>query len=301
MARLLPKYPIYIPTKGRAENSLTARFLLEDQIPFFLVVEEAELEAYRERFGGEELATILVLPESGRGVSWARNWLKDHSVGLGAERHWQLDDNIRRIRRYFRGRRIPCAAGPALHITESFVDRYENVAVAGLNYAMFGYVAGKLKPFRLNVHVYSCTLVLNAIPFRWRLAYNEDTDLCLQVLAGGWCTVLMNLFLAEKMRTMTMGGGNTDDDDSPVSYQGDGRLEMANALKRAWPGVVQTKRRFRRPQHVIRDNWMRFDTPLKRKPGLEISAGVDEFGMKLIQIAEEVKSPELRGLLDEMG
>lgn len=41
-----------------------------------------------------------------------------------------------------------------------------------------------------GVHVYSCTLILNSIEQRWRLLYNDDTDLCLQVLAAGWCTIL---------------------------------------------------------------------------------------------------------------
>ena len=37
---LQPRYPIYVPTKGRyaANAALTIRFLTRDQVPFFAVV-----------------------------------------------------------------------------------------------------------------------------------------------------------------------------------------------------------------------------------------------------------------------
>ena len=76
------------------------------------------------------------------------------------------------------------------------------------------------------MHVYSCTLVLNSIPHRWRGEYNEDTDICLQVLADGWCTILVNAYLAKKTHTMKTSGGNTD-----VLYQGDGRLNEKLKVK----------------------------------------------------------------------
>jgi hypothetical protein len=157
---------------------------------------------------------------------------------------------------------------------------------------MFAVNGQKMPPFYLNVHVYSCMLILNALPQRWRGRYNEDTDLCLQVLSAGWCTVLFNAFLAWKATTMTTKGGNTAE-----LYQGDGRLKMARSLERAWPGVVEVGRRFRRPQHVIKDAWRRFDTPLKRRPDVELPAD-PEFGLALEAVAP-VKSPELRALLDE--
>lgn len=133
-------------------------------------------------------------------------------------------------------------------------------------------------PFFLNVHVYSCTLILNSVPYGWRGRYNEDTDLCLQALAGGWCTVLINVYGCRKKQTLKMAGGNTT-----TLYQGDGRLRMAKALEKAWPRTVVTRRRFGRPQHVIRKQWRQFDTPLRLKPGVSIDQfdRVDEFGAQI--------------------
>jgi len=180
---------------------------------------------------------------------------------------------------------------------EDFCDRYENVAVAGINYTMFaiGGGGGRPRPIVTNCHVYSCSLVLNSIPQRWRLVYNDDTDLCLQVLAAGWCTVLFNTFLAYKMRTMVVSGGNTDS-----LYQGDGRLRMARALERVWPGVVETKRRFQRPQYVVASSWRKFDTPLRLRPGVVLPTGTDERGLEL-RAVREVRSPRMRELLESNG
>jgi hypothetical protein len=309
-APVLPRYPVYIPSKGRSDTGYTLQFLQRDGVPHYLVVEPPEAEAYRVRFGA---AHVLVLPWSGddarrrsfcaeRGIEngglvAARNWIWEHALGLGTLRHWQIDDNIMGVRRWYGGKRLRCASGVAFAATEDFVDRYENVALAGLNYTMFAHQEGKQPrdPFWLNVHVYSCSLILNDLPYRHRLVYNDDTDFCLQVLSGGWCTVLLNAFTVDKIRTMVVRGGNTD-----ALYRGDGRLRMARSLERMWPGVVRTDRRWKRPQHVVKDSWKRFDTPLKLKPGIDLSRlEPNEYGMKLVQVKPEVKSAALRQLLAE--
>jgi hypothetical protein len=286
----MPRYPIYVPSKGRHDRCLTAKVLIRDEVPFRLVVEPQERDAYAGMYGEDR---IIVLPFRDAGsVIPARNWIKDHATKEGHKRHWQIDDNIALFYRMFRKKRIPCRAGIALAMVEDFVDRYENVAIAGLNYTAF--TVRKINPFYLNVHVYSCTLVLNSIPNRWRGRYNEDTDICLQVLADGWCTVLFNAFSAHKMPTMTMKGGNT-----AALYQGDGRLKMARALERLWPGVVRVGRRFKRPQHIVYDAWNRFDTPLVRRKDVDFdNLRPDEHGMVLKQVRPEIKSETIRGMYE---
>jgi hypothetical protein len=279
MSQHLPRYPVYIPSKGRHDQCLTGNFLAEDGVPFHVVVEPQEQEKYKSEFGAER---VLVLPFSnlGQGSIPARNWIKDHSTSLGFARHWQLDDNIRCIRRLYKKQRVRCSAGVALAVCEDFTDRYENVAVSGLNYSMFGIasgIIGNIPPFYRNTRVYSCSLVLNALPYGWRGRYNEDTDLCLQVIADGWCTISLNAFLIEKVATMTMKGGN-----AAQLYKADGRLKMARSLERVWPGVVRVDRRFKRPQHVVHSSWRKFDTQLKLKPGIKLEdMRPNEYGMIL--------------------
>jgi hypothetical protein len=289
-----PRYPLYVVSKGRyGKEGLTPRFLMKDGVPFHLVVEPQEADHYGVAFGPER---VLALPFSnlGQGSIPARNWIWEHARAAGYARHWILDDNIAWISRYYRGRRIRCDAGVALAAVEDFSDRYENLAISGLNYEMFLIPGSRYPPFHLNCHVYSCFLIRNDLPYRWRGRYNEDADLCLQVLADGWCTALINAFLIWKKWTMKMQGGNTDQ-----LYQGDGRLKMARSLERMWPGVVRVDRRWQRPQHVVKDSWKRFDTPLRLKPDVDLAAlpAVNEYGMKLVQVAPTVKSAALRQLL----
>lgn len=258
----LPRYPVYIPSKGRYDNCLTADLFVKHKVPFYLVVEPQEYEDYVKKYGDK---SVLKLPFSNRGsVIPTRNWIKEHSTKNGYKRHWQWDDNIKDTYRFYRGKRIKCPAGVSMAVAEDFSDRYENIAITGLEYTMFGFYQAKTSPFQLNIRVYSCSLINNEIPHKWRGSYNEDTDLCLQVLSDGWCTVLINAFMCDKQATMTMGGGNT-----AVLYQGDGRAKMARSLERLWPGVVETKRRFQRPQHVVKNGWQKFDTPLKRRKDID--------------------------------
>ena len=285
----LPRFPVYVVSKGRAKNGLTARFLARDGVPYRIVVEPQEAEDYAEAFGAEN---VLTLPFSNLGLGSypARNWIWDHAIASGAAWHWILDDNIGGVRRLYGGERIPCDSGPAFRSVEEFVTRYSNVAVAGMNYQMF--VTPTSPPYRTNVHVYSCLLIRNEIPYRWRLRYNEDTDLCLQVLNDGLVTLLVNTFMVDKKRTMTMSGGNSDD-----LYVDDGRLRMARTLEKAWPGIVTVGWRWGRPQHVV--DWSRFTTPLELRPDVDLSRlpRVDEYGLRLEEI-RPVRSPKLRRLLE---
>lgn len=292
MAKKLPRYPIYIPSRGRYDRPLTINALKRDGVPFQVVVEPQEMDHYAVVVGAEN---VLVLPWDNPGsVIPARNFIFEHAKQNGHARHWQLDDNIRSFMRWYRKRRVRCDAGLALSVLEDFVDRYTNVAIAGLNYTMFA--CAKLPPFNVNCRIYSCNLINNSVPHRFRGRYNEDTDFCLQVLADGWCTVLMHAFLCEKLWTMTTKGGNTR-----VLYEEqDGRLKMAKALERMWPGVVSVNRRFQRPQHVVADYWKRFDTPLERRTDIDWSELENiQYDMQLKQVREEIKSPRVRKLLQE--
>lgn len=291
-----PRHPIYVISKGRADCALTAQFLIADGVPFRIVVEPQEAEAYAAVVGAER---VLVLPFSnlGRGSIPARNWVWEHAKESGAARHWILDDNIKRMHRRYKGKRVACNSAYAFAVCEDVFDRYENIAIGGINYSTFiGVQGGRngLAPVYANCRVYSCLCIDNSVPLRWRGRYNEDMDLCLQVLASGWCTLLVNAFGIDKAITMTMKGGNSDE-----LYKGDGRLTMARSLERVWPHVVETRRRFGRPQHAVRDSWRKFDTPLRLKPGIDPAAMVpNEYGMQLVAVAP-VKSPRLQAWLDE--
>lgn len=260
-----PQFPVYVISKGRSDlRQHTAVFLQEDGVEHRIVVEPQEADAYAERFGADRL---LILPFSNLGLGGipARNFCWEHALEAGADRHWILDDNIQQMERVTRGRRHRVSSAIALDCAEEFTLRYTNVAITGFDYFMF--CRDVRTPFRLNNHVYSCLLIRNDLPYRWRGRYNEDTDLCLQVLSGKWCTVQITAFCIHKTATMQTKGGNTDE-----LYKGDGRLRMARSLEEQWPGIVTTVRRFNRPQHKVAGDWKFFDHPLIRRDDLDFEA-----------------------------
>lgn len=274
MLLMNPKYPIYVVSKGRWESRLTVRALMARKIPYRIVIEPQEYDQYAAVVDKEN---ILALPFSdlGQGSIPARNWIWEHSLLEGHERHWILDDNIRDFYRLTNNIKYRTNAGATFVACEDFVDRYENVALAGMQYELLAPRKKKHPPFSLNTRIYSCILIKNDIPYHWRGRYNEDTDLSLRILKDGWCTILFYAFLADKAATMTMKGGNTDG-----LYKDSGRLKMAQSLQRQHPDVVKVVYKWGRWQYQVDYRSFKVNR-LKRKPGIDIPQGVNNYGMKL--------------------
>ncbi len=273
-----PKYPVYIISKGRSDRGYTMRELNRMKVPYKLVVEPQEADAYAKAWGAENL---LILPFSnlGQGSIPARNWVWEHSIAQGAERHWILDDNIEGFHRLNRNMKPKVTSGTIFKCCEDFTDRYENVAISGMNYYNFCKNTDHVPPVCFNTRIYSCILIKNDIPYRWRGRYNEDTDLSIRVLKDGWCTIQFNAFLAGKVTTMRMKGGNTDN----VYTDGDKRLNFAKSLEEQHPDVVKVVWKFNRWHHQV--DYRPFkNNKLIRKSGIEIPEGINNYGMRLITV-----------------
>jgi len=273
-----PRYPIYIISKGRWESRLTSKALEEMNCPYHIVIEPQEYDQYSLVIDKNK---ILILPFSnlGQGSIPARNWVWDHSISIGAKRHWILDDNILWFARLHDNKKIRVTSGSCFYITEDFVERYENIALAGLQYEMFLPALQKQKPYLLNTRIYSCILIKNDIPYRWRGRYNEDTDLSLRVLKDGWCTFLMQQFMCKKMTTLTMKGGNTED----LYKIENGRLLMAQSLQRQHPDVTKISWKWGRWQHQVDYRPFKRNRLIK-KNGVIIPERINNYGMKLVNI-----------------
>ena len=273
--KMNPRHPVYIISKGRWETRLTSKALEKLNVPYSIVVEPQEFDQYAAVIDPKK---ILTLPFSnlGQGSIPARNWVWEHSISIGAKRHWILDDNIAGFCRLNENKKVPVDTGVIFCAAEDFSDRYTNVGLSGMNYRFFAVASDPRKqPFTLNTRIYSCILIRNDLPFRWRGRYNEDTDLSIRVLKSGQCTVLFNAFLADKMATMTMKGGNTDE-----LYVDDGRLKMAQSLQEQHPDIVEIVDKWGRPQHHV--NYRIFRTnKLQLDPNIVIPSEPNNYGMKL--------------------
>jgi len=272
-----PKYPVYVISKNRSDRLLTIRELELMQVPYSLVIEPQEYNQYAEKINKSK---IIVLPfgNLNQGSIPARNFVWEHSISKGHERHWILDDNIEGFHRLNHNMKPKVTSGTIFKCAEDFTERYTNVALSGFNYYSFCKTTDKVPPYYLNTRIYSCILIDNKIPYRWRGIYNEDTDLSIRVLKDGLCTILFNAFLAGKVTTMRMKGGNTDE-----LYKNDGRKKMALSLQEQHPDIVKVVWKFNRWHHQV--DYSKFKAnKLIRKPLLNLSNEVNNYGMKLVTI-----------------
>lgn len=283
-----PQFPIYIPTKGRADSRLTIKALQSMGVEFTAVVEEQEFADYASVIPKKN---ILVLDKAyqrdydtcddlgstrSKGPGPARNFIWDHSISLGFDWHWTMDDNIRSFRRYNKNNALICRDGHIFRAMEDFCLRYKNIAMAGPQYVMFVNERASHKPFTVNTRIYSCNLIRNDVPFRWRGRYNEDTILSLDMLKKKWCTVQFNAFLQDKMTTQTVKGGNTEE-----FYAKEGTVAKSTMQKRVHPDVSKLVIRFNRAHHHVDYRKFRKENILLLKDNVTIPDRVNNYGSKV--------------------
>lgn len=268
------EFPVYIVSKGRHDSSLTSKALSAMRVAHFVVVEPQEVQPYERALRGS-LATVIPLDMSYKskyetcdglgqskstGPGPARNFAWDHSISGGHYAHWVMDDNISMFHRLHRNERIRCSSPLPFVAMNEFFLRHSNIAMCGPNYTMFAVTSkmSRLPPFITNTRIYSCNLIRNDIPFRWRGRYNEDTILSLDVLKAGWCTVQFNAFLQNKLRTQTIGGGNTAE-----FYAKEGTGPKSSMQVAVHPDCSRIVHKFGRVHHHV--DYKRFRQSLIRR------------------------------------
>jgi hypothetical protein len=293
-----PRFPIYVVSKGRHQSRFTSKTLERIGVPYRIIVEQQERDLYASVIDPKK---ILVLDpkyqetydtfdalgsSKSRGPGPARNFAWDHAVAEGHAWHWVMDDNIRYFYRLNENCYGAVTDGTVLRCMEDFVLRYENVAMAGPNYFMFAPRKQKMPPFALNTRIYSCNLIRNDAPYRWRGRYNEDTDLSLRMLKDGWCTVQFNAFLQHKEVTQKIGGGNTAE-----FYSKEGTLPKSSMLVAMHPDVAELTWKFRRWHHEV--NYKPFKSNrLIRKGGTKPPARApNDYGMRLVPATTTASRP----------
>ena len=312
-----PRYPILIPSKGRSDSLLTMKMFDKMSVPYRVVVEPQEHDAYAA--AGIREDQLLVLPFSDRGLVATRNWIWDLALAEGHRYFWTFDDNIWKSYRLNHNLKTPVVDGTPLYVIEQFALRYANVPISGMQYYMFApRKEGRLAPLLLNNRVYSNMLIETDFrdpagnPYRNTPGYNDDTDLNLRVLKDGNCTVLFNAFLIQKMTTMHVKGGM--DYAAPLAPDPKYIELMEEAARRGWyydpadsglddrhldarwratvelavrhPDVTRITRKFSgldgkpRWHHQVDYKAFRANR-LKLRPGVIVPEGIDEFGMVL--------------------
>ena len=303
MSNIYPQFPLYIPSKGRAEYMITSKALTLMNVQHYVVVEPHQVKDYQNAVRAMKLtATILPLDMTYKekyelcdehgltkstGPGPARNFAWEHSIKNGFTHHWVMDDNISSFRRLNRNQRIKVESGAFWRAIEDFCLRYKNIAMAGPNYMAFAPARSKLPPFVTNTRIYSCNFIRNDLSFRWRGRYNEDTILSLDILKAGWCTVQFYAFLQEKLGTQIVKGGNTEEfyhKEGVVQkgnkYADTGTVAKSKMLVDVHPDVSKLTWRFNRCHHHV-DYTPFKNQKLIKKSDINISNTVNNYGMSL--------------------
>lgn len=274
------RYPIFIPTKGRYNTPLTINMFDAHRVDYKIVIEKQEYEQYSKVV---DKSKIIVVPHQNEGLTVTRNWIWDYAEYEGYEKFWTFDDNIGRVYRWNRNRRLQVKDGTYLRVVEDFADRYSNLYIIGMNHLSFCKSSDPIPAYYPNTRVYSNMLLTtkamlsNGEKLRNKLFYNDDTDLCLRVLKDGLPTIQINAFLIDKATTMTVKGGMTD---YYLSEECMGRYKFAEELYNAHPDVTRITQKFKRWHHHV--NYKPFKkNKLIRKEGLVLRDEVNEYGMQL--------------------
>jgi hypothetical protein len=251
-------FPVYIISKGRSDVTLTADKFEQAGIDYFIAVEPQEKEKYIKKLGEKR---VLALPFSNLGLGSypARNFCWEHSKSNGYKYHWLFDDNITAFYKWINGKRMQI-----IDIKDAliYIEKYtlkNNIDLSGFEEYNFGRMIPK-KPFKTNCHVYSAMLIKNELKYRWRLKYNEDVDLCLQILHNGGTTASCIYYLMNKVSTSKkMKGGNQT--DLYKNNAKEKKILKAKMLEAVWPQYSKTVIRFNRPHHLI--DWKVFKKTVK--------------------------------------
>jgi hypothetical protein len=282
------KYPVCVPSKGRAHIQTTGNVLAGMGVRHWFFVEETEADEYRSALG-EHRVVAMPFHDLGEGSIPARNFIWEWCKEREHKRHWTVDDNITEFRRTHLTRRLRVTGGGLFRAMEDFVDRYENIAMAGPHHLGFVKVGwSDIPAFLLNTRVYSCILLDTTLPHRWRGRYNEDTDLSLRLLKDGYCTCVFAALLMNKAATVgvrnsaAMPGGNTDN----VYNTDDHRLAFAESLREQHPDVVKVVWKFGRWHHQVDYSPFKRNA-LRLKLGIVPTVGPNDYGMRLVRTKGE--------------
>lgn len=303
------KFPIYVVSKGRPNDCTTSEYLSRMEVEHFVVVEPFEVEIYKESLDPnycnvieldmsykdnyDTFSDLGMVNSTGPGA--ARNFCWEDSIRRGYKWHWVFDDNANEgFHMLHQNSKIKVRSGEYFRAIEDWVEKFDNIAIAGLNYTKFCMESGKYPPYVTNTRIYSFLLIRNDIDYRWRGRYNEDTDLSLRVLKDGWCTVQFNSFLAGKVTTQKVKGGNTAE-----FYGKEGTYNKSKMLEDMHPDVAKVAWKFNRWHHQV--DYSGYTQKLKPNVDFSKMDRVDDLGMGIFQIEEDTTKLSRRELISKYG
>lgn len=279
---MINEYPIFVISYNRAKNHTTAKCLANYGVKHYMIVHKEQLDDYIKYQTPEmkEYTTFLIFDDSYKlkyetcddiphriqnaGSGAERNFAWDYSIKLGAKAHWLMDDNmtfmhivgINKKGVYVRRKCEKKDFQEKWHKAEHFFNKYENLLMLELTQNDFCINSTNLT-YALNTRCFSCNLICNNMPIRWRGRYNEDVILSTDVMVAGYCIAsYKGGVLKKKQSTRNASGGNhaTKAGDTNSLYQ-DGfdyrnsSIKKTNLLLSVYPQYYRKVVKYGRIHH----------------------------------------------------
>lgn len=246
---------VYVPSRGRAGNSVTVDALVDEGRQPIIVVPLDERREYSRVY-----PTAFTIGVDIKGIGPTRQWILKNARSRGLDRVWILDDDLHhpQHREHF--------GGQYRDITWSeWLGGIEDLS----NDAQIGLAGGTLRQFGwseeaavLNTRIGYAVLIRTTGPWNYWPFLHEDTDMNLQVLTSGYKTLRFPQYIFSTGHMSKLEGGCQEDYLAGLGEEG------ASHLVTKWKthhGLVRI-RRSKQGVPVTRVDWSRF-----RKEGLSAS------------------------------
>lgn len=238
-------FPVCILSLGRYEKKLTYDYMVSIGVKNLLIfVEPSEYELYLQHGVSQE--HLVKCPDDfhlqNQGGRLVRNYIHRYIREREYEKYWLFDDNIDGMYYFYNNLHYKIDTPIGLRIMEDYTSQFDNLYLSGFSYKNMTPARECRNFITYNNKIYSGMLIKTDIDTIlgddfWRLKYNEDVDLTLQLLTKGFPTLNFNIILIDKMTTNTMKGGNT----TTIYDNGKKMTDKFNCLNDKWKHLTDDK------------------------------------------------------------
>ncbi len=195
---------IFIPSKGRHSYKQARSMLLFDNfgVEYTIVIEKEEEIFYSNAFPKAEL---LILPESGRGIGYSRDFLLRKARAEGHDWIWIFDDDVKNFGKKVGKRIVKMAPAEFFRETDRILKEElpnHKIGIAGALYSI--HTIHAQVSHSINRRFWSNILIntKTGIDYDPSLRVWEDMDFFINHLSNGWKSLCFNQFCVE----MEIGG-----------------------------------------------------------------------------------------------
>ena len=244
-------YPVYIPSRHRADKPITTKGFDQDNIPYRLLVEPHDYDSYRTRYRDEQL---VQLPKDNQGIAYVRNYALEHAKAAGYDYFWMFDDDIRSYQIRRGGKQHHTNPRHLLALLEHVTNQYDNIGGSCIAHSAFNFSQDSKAPVVYNSQIYCAELITTQAQARFQPGVADDIDFSMQLLTEGWVTLVYKRIGFTSAVSGSNTGGLLDGE-----YQDDGRLALFQQLQANWPGAFNIGfHQDGRPHVISRNAYRRF-------------------------------------------